>query len=407
MRTFLAIAVLLCLAALQSCNSDSVENGITRLLWKTSLTDGKLTREDLLTEIQYNGGVLLNAYAAGNCLYFVDIEDGEIRWKWNDYISTDNGWIVKRGIYLNKNKLFIIDGRHEYCINLDNGQTLWKRRNVSDFGTYAAGLENTYIIPAAYYPNGDGTNESKILTGNLADGTGEDIFLIPEYTRAYTDPNQQQGNIVSCDTVQIGSDKGLLIFFWDPLENYKLNIFIALYNVTQKKWVYSKKPFAMNASYTIGPPAIYNNKVVNSVGKTQQCHDLLTGDILWTHQLSDLNSAYDTFVDGRIISTTQDRIIHCIDPATGSELWSLTTSGNPGIVRELNGIAYMVGGNAKLYAIDVAAGKILWQFSSPDEKINSNAFWQEGVRVVPGTNGEKGKIIVSSYLNAYCYEAVR
>lgn len=89
------------------------------------------------------------------------------------------------------------------------------------------------------------------------------------------------------------------------------------------------------------------------------------------------------------------------------ELWALATSGNPGIVRELNGIAYFVGGNAKLFAIDVAAGKILWQFSSPDEQLNSKAFWQEGVRVVPGTNGKKGKVIVSSSLNGYCYEAIR
>jgi hypothetical protein len=55
----------------------------------------------------------------------------------------------------------------------------------------------------------------------------------------------------------------------------------------------------------------------------------------------------------------------------------------------------------------VAAGKILWQFSSPDEKINRNAFWQEGVRVVAGSSEQKGKIIVSSYLNAFCYEAAR
>ena len=406
MRLFSTVVVLLWLATLQSCNKEDASSGEPQLLWKSSLSDGKLISASAHADIQYNGGILLGGMDNGRCLYLVDIKDGKIRWKWNDYMTTDLGWLM-RWPYINDNRVFILDGRHQYCINLDNGETLWKRKNVSDFGTLATGINNNYLIPAAYYPNGDGTNESKILTGNLADGTSEDIFLIPEYTRAYTDPNQQKGNIVSIDTVQIGSEKGLLIFFWDPLENYKLNIFIGLYNVTQKKWVYSKKPFALNASYTIGPPAIYNNKVVNSVGKTQQCHDLLTGDILWTRQLSELNTAYDTFVDGKILSTTQDRITHCIDPANGRDLWSLNTSGNPGIVRELNGIAYMVGGNGKLFAIDVAAGKILWQFSSPDEKINSNAFWQEGVRVVRGVNGQKGKIIVSSYLNAFCYEAAR
>lgn len=406
MKLLCAVIGLLVLIKLQSCNNDAVNGSMPKILWKTPVSDGKLVREDLLSDIQNNSGVLISGYQQGNCLYFIDVEKGSISWKWSDYQPTDNGWVVRRP-YVGHDKVFIVYGRHSYCINLKNGETLWKRRNVSDFGNYAAGLNNSYIIPARYYPNGDGTTESKVLIGNLNDGTNEEVLVVPEYSRAYTDPNQQKGNIVSCDVVQVGNDQGLLMFFWDPLPGYKLNIFIGLYNLNQKSWVYAKKPFAMNAGYTIAPPAIYKNKVVNSVGKTQQCHDLLTGEILWTRQLSDINTAYDAFVDGKIISTTQDRITHCIDPETGNELWALPTSGNPGIVRDLNGIAYMVGGNAKLYAIDVAAGKILWEFSSPDMRTNSGAFWQEGVRVVQGVNGAKGRIIVSSYLNAYCYEAIR
>jgi outer membrane protein assembly factor BamB len=405
MRFVSLFALLLFPAAMQSCNDEATNSDSPKILWKVSVTDGQLTREDVLSDIQYNGGVLLNGFEVGNCLYFVDIEGGKIRWKWTDYLSS-KGWVI-RWPYQNEKLCLISYGRELHCINLMTGQTAWKRQFISGFSSVATGIGDKYYIPADNYATLDGPNEGKVITGSLLDGTGEEILLTPEYTRAYTDPNNSRGSVVSLDTVSINGEDGLLMFFWDPLEGYKLNIFIGLYNLNQRKWVYSKKPFMLNAAYTIGKPVVKDNKVINSVGKVQQCHDLLTGEILWKKQLSDINTANDAWIDGKIISTTQDRITHCIDPETGKELWALTTSGNPGIVRELNGIAYMVGGNAKLFAIDVAAGKILWQFDSPDMKTNSNAFWQEGVRIVPGANGGKGKIIVSSYLNAYCYEAIR
>ncbi len=189
-------AALFILVVQQSCNDSKVTNDSPKILWQTSLSDGELIRAFNLADIQFNGGILLGGMSQGRCLYFVDIEEGKILWKWNDYMPTDLGWSL-RSPYINDSKVFILDGRHQYCINLGNGKTIWKRMNISDFGTQATGLTNMYIIPARYYPNGDGTTESKVLSGNLIDGTGEEVLVIPEYTRAYTDPNLQKGTIRS------------------------------------------------------------------------------------------------------------------------------------------------------------------------------------------------------------------
>ena len=406
MKVIISFAVLLLVAAQQSCNlNDTPLINSPKVLWKTSLSDGELIGALMHADIQYNGGVLLGGMNKGRCLYFLDVATGEIKWKWNDYISSA-GWLTRWP--LTKGNLTLIsDGRELHCINLTTGQTAWKRRFISGFSQIARGINDRYYIPAENYMTNEGVNEGVVISGNLLDGANEEIIIRPEYTRAFTDHNNSRGNVFSLDTVKIGNDEGLIMMYWDPMPNYKVNIFLALYNLTSNKWIYDKQPFEMNSSFGFMPPVIFNGFVINAVGKNLQCNNILTGEIVWTQTLSDLNSSEIGLADGKLIVTTQDRITHCIDPSTGKELWALTTSGNPGIVRELNGIAYFVGGNAKLFAIDVAAGKILWQFSSPDEQLNSKAFWQEGVRVVPGSNGQKGKVIVSSYLNGHCYEAIR
>ena len=97
MKILLSIAVLLKLATLQSCIDEKSNNDSNpKIIWETSLTDGKLMRADVNSDIQYNGGVLLSGTENGSCLYFVNIEDGKIRWKWNDYLPTDLGWVLYR-----------------------------------------------------------------------------------------------------------------------------------------------------------------------------------------------------------------------------------------------------------------------------------------------------------------------
>ena len=68
----------------------------------------------------------------------------------------------------------------------------------------------------------------------------------------------------------------------------------------------------------------------------------------------------------------------------------------------------MGGGDGLLHAVEVATGKHLWRLQSPDQKGNRGAFFKRDVRVVPAEGeGEKGKVLVSSYLSAFCYEAAR
>ena len=60
-----------------------------------------------------------------------------------------------------------------------------------------------------------------------------------------------------------------------------------------------------------------------------------------------------------------------------------------------------------LWAVEGNTGKVLWKIESPDIRKNDNAVFRGFVAVVPGKNGQKGRVYAHTGLNAYCYEAIR
>ncbi len=75
----------------------------------------------------------------------------------------------------------------------------------------------------------------------------------------------------------------------------------------------------------------------------------------------------------------------------------------------LDGIVYFVGGgDGLLHAVEVETGRHVWRLHSPDLEENNGAWFKGDIRVLSSFGeGTKGKVIVSSYLSAFCYEAAR
>ena len=96
-----------------------------------------------------------------------------------------------------------------------------------------------------------------------------------------------------------------------------------------------------------------------------------------------------------------------LDPETGVTLWTLKTSTGCNEITSLDGVVYWKDrGDGKLYAIEAATGTLLWRLDDPDPEENS--WWSSaGIGVLPGENGEKGKIYAGTHMRLYCYEAAR
>ena len=163
-------------------------------------------------------------------------------------------------------------------------------------------------------------------------------------------------------------------------------------------------------SYGSGTPIIYEDKVYFSPDQSIICLNLYTGKRLWKKDFPN-GFTFSGFIiaDGTLLANSEDTYLYALDPDTGQQLWKEKSSGTSSKMSHLNGVVYFVGGgDGLLHAVDIATGKHLWRIHSPDLEVNSGAWFKPRVSVLPAEReGEKGKVITSSYLSAFCYEAAR
>ena len=146
-----------------------------------------------------------------------------------------------------------------------------------------------------------------------------------------------------------------------------------------------------------------------ATGRGLACYDPLTGEPIWSASFPQgFGSSGFIIADNKLIANCEDTFTYCLDPLTGRQLWQEKSSGTSTPISYLNGVVYFSGGgDGRLHAIDATTGKHLWRVKSPDEVVNPGA-WFYGVCVaVAGKEGSKGRVIVTTGLNAYGYEAIR
>jgi outer membrane protein assembly factor BamB len=336
----------------------------------------------------------------------LNTDDGSIRWRWNnDYFENDISWGLHHP-YQYENTLLANAGNNAYSIDLSIGKSIWKKYFNKGLGWRFFGYKESFFTPS-YLTNSPPPYLGRILSGNIQSGE-EQILLSPNFSKETIHPqNEILGYLESCIPIILDGALYLSIFFADPNEKlYNLDWYLGLYSVDQNQWVYKKQPSIRLADgLGVSPHSIiYNDKVLDAFGKTAVCHDLLTGKLVWQKRFEIQGVSVMGIVDNRILAVTQDEIIHCLDPETGSQFWELSVTANPSEIRELNGIAYLIGGGGRFFAIDVQKGEVIWDLKAPE---GYGEPFMEGVRVVHGKNGEPDKLIVLSYRYAYCYQAAR
>jgi outer membrane protein assembly factor BamB len=74
----------------------------------------------------------------------------------------------------------------------------------------------------------------------------------------------------------------------------------------------------------------------------------------------------------RVIASTRDGVIHCLNPIDGHEEWSFKTYGRPFAGATVaDGIAYVPGGDGVLYAVRVVGGEKLWEYRANEELVTA------------------------------------
>ena len=417
-RTSIFVIVSIVLVS-SSCEKEELsitiddEGVITQMspLWQTSLSsDGTLIDGLLRRDVSYNGNILLGRQDKDNIrMAMLSSENGKILWEWDDLFEQDADFDIL--VQHRYDKYFSFQhGSRAYTLDLENGTTVQKEEQEY-VALNMAGIDETYFTAGNFLLNEQGSYVGNVYEGTV--GTPNDKLLIaPNYSLEYVDGNNITGWISSAVPFRDSNGDILITYdYADAQPGWLGNTYVGLYNYTKQKSVYDKEPLALQVdAYASGPAALYEDKAYYAPAKSIVCIDVYTGKRLWKRDFPE-GFAFSGYMiaDDKLLANCEDTYLYALDPDTGGQLWRTKSSGTSSKMAYLNGVVYFTGGgDGLLHAVDTETGKHLWRIRSPDLERNSGAWFMRRVSVVPpAKDGEKGKVITSSYLSAFCYEAAR
>ncbi len=430
MKTLL---LLVCLGVVCSCKpKEEVEIGpkgeiVSKPpLWASAINNGPNMASGVLSSIIFDGkkvvcpgGGLPYIPPIGNfsrgTINMIDIETGKIQWNWKDYIKSNDALHLNFS-YKKDNRLVISNGELTYCVDLQTGQSAWKKikRDGITTNTIITGIGNSYFFCGDTYSKEQQQWVGAVYRGNVLAPEPEELIVSPTLPKELPDGSSGiSAGATSLLAFEQAGDTMLVIDHHTPSLPANQGIIrsvFGLYNVTKRKWIYEKMPIVTSYNASVdGLPVIYNGRVYHSAGRHFTCHDLATGAKVWERTFGG-NFLFSGFIiaDGIIVANSEDTYIYGLDPATGSERWQEKSSGTSTRLVYQDGVVYYAGGgDGLLHAVDVQTGKHLWKLQSPDFRTNSDAYFWGMVAGLPAQNGKKGRIFASTGLNVYCYEAVK
>ena len=332
------------------------------------------------------------------CLY--NIFNGTISWKWKP--SNINDYSVDYP-YSYENKLYLLSGSpRSYCLELKTGNELWSKTYDQAIYYKSTGYNDEVYVLQDHADGGDEYPGFLILdlpTGNLKDK------IIPLFRFKNRNVLNEYGSIRGVQRIDNSGKVCYLISYQESINDKSSYPLISLYNYTDKKWIYEYKSLSTIELGAQGTLTVINNKIYHSLGNNIICHDLWTGDSLWTTKFKGnfLFGSY-TYDQGTLYCAAEGDGYYALDAETGAIKWKGERApGTSSRMVVLNGVLYYInGGDGRLWALDAATGKTLWRLKSPD----GYSFKRE-INVMQGDGERKGYVLTSTWHGACAYEAER
>ena len=344
-RVLSSICGLALLFSLSTCRPKDVDaNGVTvslRPLWQTPANTGAGSRLAYGVEmsITFAGGVLCpgvipypskEPYGRA-VLNFIDAETGKIRWSWNDYMTNyENSYV--RYAYQYEQYLVVNGGPRNYCIDLNTGRTVWKRwmNDSLNARSCITGIGNLYFVAALTQSEANPKGlEEVVYKGQVIGNEVEQRVVRPDVSGKYVSGNGWTGGASAPTPVVVDGDILLSIDYSESLPDWYTNSSTGLYNMTKKKWIYTKVPLAKNNRRGPDHPSVYSQgRVYQVIGGLLTCHELMSGENLWERNFSgDFSFSGFLIVDNTVVANCEDGYIYGLNPQTGAQLWKEKSSG--------------------------------------------------------------------------------
>lgn len=382
-------------------------------IWKRSLhLSNSVSNSGITAQVYYGNNFLSPITNGGNNrkLALINSDNGNIIWQWDDRYQPETEY-MDIGYYHHYQNLFTYQvGGRSYCINLDNGTTHWKIRRDSSFDTRIYQNSNNFYFYLVDIVNENGYNEQIANIADIQTGVLTTSHIRANLSNDYIQTSTNTGGGVT-DVIKLPDSHNLFaVTYAEPLPNWEINSFLGLYNSETHQWVWERKLMAPPSQITsvFTPPKIYNNKIYANVGNYIVCHDLISGEQLWSRTFT-ADFMFSGFIieEGKLIGSCENEKLYCLNSENGNIIWVTQGSGTSSRLAYLNGVVYFSGGgDGFLHAVDVSNGKTLWKLNAGN--IDGSAFAAYNpVYVLPAQNGKPARVFAHTMGNVVCYEAVR
>jgi len=387
-------------------------------IWKKDVSEKGLIWGTVSPAIYENTVVVAGATnQERDMLVALNLDSGEEVWRWTDYFTIEHISAMSNSEYEfnQKDNIWLLQNSYNfYAIDLKTGTTLWKdKRNVG-----IGGIEGMQIIGNKYYTSFAFYKNDSLTWPTLVEG---DIYST-NYSKILEAPIDSiqffgffYGNM---DEPFMYEENGQLYAFLQFSENvdvYTSKIFnyVASYNLTNQSYDFEKTRLGDTATLGLGHRAVmYNDLMLVNADQELYGINKYTGEVVWHLDQFDKNGdgvfTYAIYKD-KLIAVNKIGVtsrVMALNPLTGQIIWEDIGRGNAAeSIHFLNDVLYFSSrGDGHVYAYDTENGELLWQLDSPEYESFQG---YGGLRAIPGKNGEKGKIIASTYTSAFCYEAER
>jgi len=381
--------------------------GAARILWNTQLTDGTGYAYGR-AGLHHNNEkvVFVGVENGGQTIQTLNIENGEVLSSWSRSTNTST-----LNNYSYKGNFLITDAQNLISFNIEKGEPDYNLMSGRWFASNNYGLGNLGFV-SEYSENDFGGFHSCLYQIDLEKQNAPEYVVCPNYFFEFSLATGYMGSI---NTIDVFLEQGDTMMFIgcnevDSMGNDQP--FWSLYNKSQKEWEIEKVMIEAETKLALlSFNSFYHNDLFYFASFNNiQCWDRFTGELIWKKSFPNgFNSSSIELIPEHnvIVGCNNVENTYCLDMDTGNTIWVNDATSSASRVHYQDDVIYIAGGSSgKFHAIDVVTGEDIWAIKSPDTKHDSQAYFSRQINGIPAKDGEKGKIFVSSYLTAYCYEAV-
>lgn len=321
-----------------------------------------------------NQGLITNM---DDVIYALDSKTGELLWEWNDWIEYQIGTNSLDSYSVIENKMIFANRNKTYCINLDNGQTIWKND------------ENNFAINGRLPLSSWRENIFYVTTDNNLNIENKSVYIHNitnnNYKKIFTINNDSLDVGIITPNVELNEFGDTILYIkgylfdnlnYDAINGTHTSIFMSAFNISKQEYSWKRDSIAYWNIVRKNPPIILDQSVIITTSNKIISFDKKTGEILWENEFEfSFTSCNYTYGSDKIFVRDNFSKTFAVDALTGQTLWENENTSRTSFcgLRVFEDHLYV--GTHNIDIINIASGQTIFRIEPHNHKLDSRAMF--------------------------------